>query len=461
MTQAIHHQPTFAERYPIPLVATIIDLGIVIFACYLAYFIRFGDWGMPGRYNTATLFMGVVVMISLVMSGVYGSWRGRSFVRQIGSVYFGWFVGAGAVLATAFFLKVSGVYSRVWFATALCLGIGFTTLLRVFVMLLLRAARSKGRNLKGVLLVGEGGRVASSLNSGLDLGESGFKILKSLPFQSGEVWINELKQALAQTGAHEVWLCLSLKDAESLEKILYGLRHHMVEVRFFPDLGDIPLLNHKVSRIAGRYSLDLSCSPMDGPARIVKRIEDIMLGSIISLLIIPVCILIAIAIKLDSPGPILFKQYRMGINGKRFKVYKFRSMVVHEESADKVTQASRGDSRITRLGAFLRKTSLDELPQFLNVLQGRMSIVGPRPHALAHNEYYKDLVESYMQRHMVKPGITGWAQVNGYRGETDTLDKMKDRVEHDLWYIDNWSLFLDLKIIILTVFKGFLGKNAY
>jgi putative colanic acid biosynthesis UDP-glucose lipid carrier transferase len=200
---------------------------------------------------------------------------------------------------------------------------------------------------------------------------------------------------------------------------------------------------------------------MDGPARFIKRTEDILIGGLISLLILPVCLGIAIAIKATSPGPVVFKQYRTGINGKKFKVYKFRSMVVHQEHNGDVTQAKKNDARITPIGAFLRRTSLDELPQFFNVLQGRMSLVGPRPHALAHNEYYKDLVESYMQRHKVKPGITGWAQVNGYRGETDTLDKMQKRVEYDLWYIDNWSLWLDLKIIFLTVFKGFINKNAY
>src|SRR5690606_6359672 len=174
--------------------------------------------------------------------------------------------------------------------------------------------------------------------------------------------------------------------------------------------------------------------------RILKRVEDLVLGTLITIVIVPVCLLIAILIKLTSKGPVIFKQYRMGINGRRFKVYKFRSMEVHEEGSGHVTQARFGDPRITRLGAFLRRTSLDELPQFYNVLQGRMSIVGPRPHALAHNDYYKDIVESYMQRHKVKPGITGWAQVNGYRGETDTVEKMENRVAYDLWYIDNWSL---------------------
>jgi putative colanic acid biosynthesis UDP-glucose lipid carrier transferase len=230
-----------------------------------------------------------------------------------------------------------------------------------------------------------------------------------------------------------------------------------VDIRYLPDLGDLPLLNHRVSEIAGLYTLDISRSPMEGPARLVKRFEDLVLGGLISLIVLPVCLLIAIAIKCTSSGPVIFKQYRTGINGRRFKVYKFRSMEVHEEGSNEVTQAHFGDPRITKLGAFLRRTSLDELPQFYNVLQGRMSIVGPRPHALAHNEYYQDMVESYMQRHKVKPGITGWAQVNGYRGQTDTLDKMEKRVEYDLWYINNWSVGLDLKIILKTIYKGFFN----
>ncbi|HBS2773414.1 TPA: exopolysaccharide biosynthesis polyprenyl glycosylphosphotransferase, partial [Klebsiella quasipneumoniae subsp. similipneumoniae] len=167
-----------------------------------------------------------------------------------------------------------------------------------------------------------------------------------------------------------------------------------------------------------------------------------------------------IGIKLTSPGPVLFKQNRYGLNGKQIQVWKFRTMRVMENSAV-VTQATRNDPRITKFGAFLRKTSLDELPQFINVLQGRMSIVGPRPHAVAHNEQYRVLVENYMIRHKVKPGITGLAQINGFRGETDTLDKMEKRIQFDLQYIQSWSLLLDLKIIFLTFFRGFVGKNAF
>ncbi|RME08664.1 MAG: exopolysaccharide biosynthesis polyprenyl glycosylphosphotransferase, partial [Bacteroidetes bacterium] len=168
----------------------------------------------------------------------------------------------------------------------------------------------------------------------------------------------------------------------------------------------------------------------------------------------------ALAVKLSSKGPVLFKQRRYGLDGQIVEVWKFRSMTVTEDG-DNIRQARKNDPRVTPVGSFLRRTSLDELPQFINVLQGRMSIVGPRPHAVAHNEQYRKLIKGYMWRHKVKPGITGWAQVNGWRGETDTLEKMKKRVEYDLDYIRRWSLWLDLKIILLTVFKGFVGKNAY
>ena len=200
---------------------------------------------------------------------------------------------------------------------------------------------------------------------------------------------------------------------------------------------------------------------MEGVNRFIKAAEDRILATLILVAISPLMLFIALGVKLSSPGPVLFKQKRHGWDGKPIKVYKFRTMRVHEEEEGKITQARRSDPRVTPFGAFLRRTSLDELPQFFNVLQGRMSIVGPRPHAVEHNEFYKEQVEAYMQRHRVKPGITGWAQINGWRGETDTLEKMRKRVEYDLYYIENWSLWFDLKIIFLTLFKGFVNKNAY
>ena len=175
----------------------------------------------------------------------------------------------------------------------------------------------------------------------------------------------------------------------------------------------------------------------------------------------PLMLVIAAMVKLSSPGPVFFRQKRKGIDGHQFEIYKFRSMKVHAETAGKVTQATRGDPRITAVGAFLRRTSLDELPQFINVLKGEMSVVGPRPHALEHDDIYKNLVRGYMQRYRIKPGITGWAQVNGFRGETDRVEKMRDRVRFDLHYMQNWSFTLDLKIVAMTMWKGFAGQNAY
>jgi putative colanic acid biosysnthesis UDP-glucose lipid carrier transferase len=201
-------------------------------------------------------------------------------------------------------------------------------------------------------------------------------------------------------------------------------------------------------------------SPFYGVNGMIKRLSDVILATLIVLMISPVMLAIAAAVKWTSPGPVLFRQRRYGADGKEIIVYKFRSMSVCEDGGE-IRQAQKNDVRVTPLGAFLRRTSLDELPQFINVLQGRMSIVGPRPHAVAHNELYRKLIKGYMVRHKVKPGITGWAQVNGYRGETETLEKMQRRIEYDLDYLRNWSLRLDLYIIIKTVFGVLRNKNAY
>jgi putative colanic acid biosynthesis UDP-glucose lipid carrier transferase len=201
-------------------------------------------------------------------------------------------------------------------------------------------------------------------------------------------------------------------------------------------------------------------TPFTGTNELVKRISDIVLASIILVLIAPLLLLIALCVKLSSPGPAIFRQRRNGLDGSEITVYKFRTMRTMD-NGPVVAQATKDDPRITRFGAFLRRTSLDELPQFWNVLQGRMSIVGPRPHAVAHNELYRQLIKAYMVRHKVKPGITGWAQVNGLRGETETIEKMKSRVEYDLQYLRNWSLGLDLQIIVRTLRVILLDRNAY
>lgn len=449
--------PPIAERYPVAFFAGVAEFILIVTGSYIAHYLRFGNLQMLDFYLVGTFIIGLIVVGCQVMLGSYLSWRGRYFFKQLGRVYTGWLLALAIIAGAAVLLKVAENYSRIWLLTTVGVAVLLITAFRFLVYLALRYTRTKGRNLKRVVVV-EASGAASALQSRIGLlPEHGYHVVEVVKLKDNDEWLAELEQTLDNQGAHELWLCLPLEHGPAIKSVLRALRHQMVDVRYFPDLGDLPLLNHRVGEVAGLYSLDLSFSPMQGPARILKRVEDVVMGALIAFVMLPICILIAIAIKCTSSGPVIFKQYRTGINGRRFKVYKFRSMEVHEEGSGQVTQARLGDPRITKLGAFLRRTSLDELPQFYNVLQGRMSIVGPRPHALAHNDFYKNEVESYMQRHKVKPGITGWAQVNGYRGETDTLEKMEKRVEYDLWYIDNWSLELDLKIIAKTIYKGFVN----
>jgi putative colanic acid biosysnthesis UDP-glucose lipid carrier transferase len=220
------------------------------------------------------------------------------------------------------------------------------------------------------------------------------------------------------------------------------------------------LIQGRSDSICGLPVISVCETPFRGPAGAMKRVSDLVIAGVILLLLSPLMVAIALAVKLTSPGPVIFKQRRYGLDGEEIVIYKFRSMTVAEDGSS-IAQARKNDSRVTPLGAVLRKTSLDELPQFINVLQGRMSVVGPRPHAVAHNEQYRRLIKSYMVRHKVKPGITGWAQVNGFRGETESLEKMEGRIRCDLDYLRNWSLRLDLFIIFRTIRLVFKDTAAY
>lgn len=266
---------------------------------------------------------------------------------------------------------------------------------------------------------------------------------------------------LAKNGQIDiVFITLPMQAEKRIKKVLEALSDTTASVYFVPDLLVFDLLRSQWSNFNGIPIISIHDTPFYGVDGLLKRIFDIVMSSLVLLVISIPMIIIAICIKLTSPGPILFKQRRYGFKGEEIIVWKFRSMEVCEDGA-KVTQAIKNDPRITPLGKFIRKTSIDELPQFFNVLQGRMSIVGPRPHAVAHNEQYRGQIKGYMLRHKVKPGITGLAQINGFRGETDTLEKMQGRIKYDLEYITQWSLLLDLKIFLLTFIKGFTGENVY
>jgi putative colanic acid biosysnthesis UDP-glucose lipid carrier transferase len=275
--------------------------------------------------------------------------------------------------------------------------------------------------------------------------------------------LGNLEQLAEYAKTHRVdliYVALPMGSQPRIMKVLDELHDTTASIYFAPDIFLFDLIQARMESIGGIPVVAICETPFHGVPALVKRASDIVIASVFLVAAAPLMLAIALAIKLTSPGPAMFRQRRYGLDGREIVVYKFRTMTVMEDGGV-VRQASRNDSRVTPLGAFLRRTSLDELPQFINVLQGRMSVVGPRPHAVAHNEMYRKLIKSYMVRHKVRPGITGWAQVNGLRGETETLDKMKARIEYDLDYLRHWSLKLDLAIIWRTLFVVFRRQNAY
>ncbi len=290
-----------------------------------------------------------------------------------------------------------------------------------------------------------------------DRGEKRFGYLTKIPYL-GEV--DNLIEKARRGEIDEVYIALPMVAKDRITHYLEQLSDTTVDTYIVPDLYTYNISISKVKAVNGVQTFSVFGSPFDGIGAAIKRIEDIIIGSIITLMISPVLLAVAVGVKMSSPGPVLFKQDRYGLGGRKIKVWKFRSMKVMENS-EVVTQATKNDPRVTKFGAFIRRTSLDELPQFINVLQGSMSIVGPRPHAVAHNEQYRKIVDNYMIRHKIKPGITGWAQINGYRGETETVDKMEKRIQYDIQYMQDWTLWLDVKIIFLTIFKGFVSETAY
>lgn len=443
-----------------------------LMAGIISFWLRFDDLDFSAPHRYLLILGSILGVISLSSFGAYRAWRGASILLEIRCAFNATIGTFTLLVITGFLTHSSELFSRIWVITWLLSSITLLISYRIVLRRTIGQLREKGYNIRRVVIIGDGPlaqKVASCLtntkNSGFVIqgfiGDKNTSTSSKLshPYLGS---IDDIDSIIRTYKADQAWIALPMEEAEKMDRVKTALSTSAVTIRLVPDIFGFQLLNHSLTEVAGLPVINLSTSHMiEGKNRLLKLIEDKLLSIIILVIISPILIAIAIAIKTTSSGPILFKQYRTGNNGKDVKVYKFRSMVVHQEKHGTVTQAKKGDARITKVGAFLRKTSLDELPQFINVLQGRMSIVGPRPHALAHNQYYKDLVESYMRRHMVKPGITGWAQINGFRGETDTIDKMQGRVENDLYYIENWSIWLDLKIIFLTIFKGFINKNAF
>ena len=455
---------------------SIYELIIVVFCFLLVHRITEGDYIL--LLETTIVIQVVVVSIYLVfkVAGLYRSARGRSLVSEMGRLFICF---ALIVLITglfAFLTKFGEIISRLWFGLSILLSYTIIASGRVLLRVYLRQLREKGHNWRTVLIVGSGDLAENSVrqlenNSWVGMKVSGIFTDDDIPADSllcKYLYLGKLSQLSDYIESRrkeanpidQVWIALPLKEVHKTRKILSHLEGTSVDVCIVPDLFGMSLLKGSIDEIGGIPLINMTAVRVNGVGEVVKRSIDILVSFIGIIVLLPFLIIIFIAIKIDSQGPGIFSQLRYGVNGKEINVLKFRTMYV-QENGMAVKQAVPGDIRVTKLGKYLRSSSLDELPQLLNVLFGTMSLVGPRPHAVAHNEEYRDKISGYMMRHKIKPGITGWAQINGWRGETDSLIKMEKRVEFDLEYMKNWSLWFDIKILILTLVRGFRSKHAY
>lgn len=455
----------------------LVDIAIIVITALLVYYLRKG-WPMPTGYYPLLLLV-VVFLTTNIFSifSVYRAWRGRWLYRELATLSVAWVCVMLCVGLITFLTKSGSNFSRLWFGWTFFISfvgmIGFRVLLRMT----LRHLRARGLNQKKVVIVGAGQLGKRACNSILRETWAGLQPValfddnlhvigqqyKGIPVMGSldDVLPYIEKQRQSAEGAiDQVWIALPLHAEKKIEEMQNSLNNTATNVYLIPDLFAFQLTNYSVDEVVGLPIMNMSASPVRGGAALLKRVEDVLVSLILITILSPVLIVIVAIVKLESPGPIIFKQRRYGQDGKEIIVWKFRSMTCTEDSGV-VTQATRGDKRTTRSGYWLRKLSLDELPQLFNVLQGSMSLVGPRPHAVAHNEFYRTKVSGYMARHKIRPGITGWAQINGCRGETAQIGDMEERVRYDLEYIRNWSVPLDLQIMFRTVKTVMDFKNTY
>ncbi|TVM19498.1 undecaprenyl-phosphate glucose phosphotransferase [Oceanidesulfovibrio indonesiensis] len=421
------------------------------------------------EYEALTLLIAFATPACMSLAGAYRGWRTGGILPELRSVLTGCIFLFISLAVAGALLKINHVYSRIivgeWFVT----WVGLLVTTRVAMRLALRLVRRNGRNTRTALIVGAGTtgrRISEAIARQPGLGIRVVGLLddnKTEPVDGVPI-LGSTMETLAHVNAMKVdivYIALPMRKEKKIKRLVGALTDTTASVYIAPDMFSYGLLlSGQMDYLGGNPTIALWESPFHGVSSVIKRVSDIVLSSTILLLISPIMLGIALAVKLSSRGPVFFVQWRYGLNGEPIRVFKFRTMRVMEDGYEFV-QATKDDPRVTRVGAFLRKTSLDELPQFINVLLGTMSVVGPRPHAVAMNEEYRKLISGYMLRHKIKPGITGLAQINGYRGETDTVDKMEGRVRFDLEYIRKWSLLLDLIIIGKTIRHCVSSPEAY
>ena len=451
------------------------DFAVVVLAWVGAYHLRFtvevapvlkGDPGI-GPYLRFLPVVAAVWMIALWMGGVYQPMRADSRFHEYWRILRAGVIGTVMVMAAAFTYR-EHEYSRLFMGLFWLCGTVGVTASHIVVRTMLREMRRRGHNLRYILIVGAGDLARRLVENFSRHPESGMVVVGMLGDAEEEAGseylgvkvigaVEGLKEMIRRHGVDQIFIALPRHAHDRLEKTLRMLDDEMVDVKLAPDIMEFMRLNPSVEDFDGIPIVSLTESPLYGWNSLLKRVFDIIGSMALITLTAPVMAAVALAIRRESRGPVIFRQERMSLGGEPFTIYKFRSMRVDAEVHTGAVWATQNDPRRTRVGEFIRATSLDELPQFFNVLEGSMSLVGPRPERPVFVEGFKNGIPRYMLRHKVKAGITGWAQVNGWRGDT-SLEK---RIEFDLYYIENWSLLFDLKILWLTLWRGFINKNAY
>ena len=442
-----------------------IDLLLTLSILYVLVVNKTGSFSEP--YLTFTTITTLLMTLVYYNKGLYRNHK--TLIANTFSVFRAWLVVTMILVVIGFITKQSSTFSRevllVWFFSAGAAQVAAHAVFRIYMRQI-----QKTQTNSNALIIGSGEvsqYLAERINDNPWLKQNVVGVLdddvqslenwnaKDIPVMGG---LERFDDIVKHNKIKTIYISLPINEMSLLEKLHIESLEKNIEVHWVPPIFDMTLINHSIKQIGNVPLIALSETPLNGQRGNSKKLLDYSLTILAIIALSPLLIATAVAVKLSSKGPVLFKQKRHGMQGEVFNVWKFRSMRAHQENDGEITQATQEDPRITKVGKFIRKTSIDELPQLWNVLNGTMSLVGPRPHAVEHNDFYSDKVASYMARHNIKPGLTGLAQVNNCRGETKTVEEMSRRVEYDLEYINNWSAKLDIKIILQTVFVLFSNK---
>ncbi|MEA2780373.1 MAG: hypothetical protein QOK29_1917 [Rhodospirillaceae bacterium] len=450
------------------------DVIAVALSALVAYALRAGNIDLPGTYMSATVLGMLLTANYMHFARVYRLASLRRQAVEVAKVVAAWVAVFATLIVVSLLTETDQLFARAWLILWFSFSLGSFLVLRAFAALQIDRWLKTGQLALKTAIVGHGELARQVARQLHQLGAPNLQIVGFYdpddnpegierqtelgPILGG---VGRLMEDVQRGEVEEVVIALPWAQEKRIRQIMRSLATLSTNVRICPDVFTLYLPLRGMTSVAGVALLDVFERPLSGWDLVLKNLEDRILAPIFFVIFLVPCLLIALAIKLDSPGPVLFRQPRFGFNNNLINVLKFRTMHANRPDEPGVPQASRNDPRVTRVGRFLRRTSLDELPQLWNVLKGEMSLVGPRPHAVDHNRKYAEMIDEYLGRHRMKPGMTGWAQVNGLRGETQTVEQMRARVQYDLSYIDNWSLLFDLKILFLTLFVGFVNRKAY